>query len=185
MHHRCAVLLVGTLWSTALLAAPPSPDAHVHGMAELKVAIDGARLEIDLESPLENLLGFEHAPRTEQQRAAVRAMATRLRQAQTLFVPTPAAQCRLMAVRLESAALPAALLGEAPPKASEVAKDADGHADLDASFTFQCAAPASLKGMEVALMKAFSGLRRLSVSLAGPKGQSATVLTPGKRTVSW
>lgn len=185
MHSRCVLLLGSALCSTALLAAPPSPGPHAHGAANLTVAIDGKQIEIHLESPLESLLGFEHSPRTEPQRAAVRTMARRLRQAQNLFVPTPAARCRLATVRLESAALTATLLGEAPMKESTAASEADGHTDLDASFLFQCDVPDSLKGMDVDLMRAFSGLRRLSVSIAGPRGQSAVVLIPGKRTVAW
>lgn len=185
MNHRCGVFLIGMLYSTLLFAAPADPGAHRHGVAELQVAIDGDRLVISLESPLDNLLGFEHAPRTDKQRSAVRAMASRLRQAQSLFVTTPAAQCRLLTVQLVSAALPAALLGEPDPPATQAGGQADGHSDLEASFTFQCPASDQLKGMEVALMKAFTGLRQLSVSVAGPRGQSAVVLTPGKRTVQW
>ena len=42
-----------------------------------------------------------------------------------------------------------------------------------------------LKGMEVGLMQAFPGLTKLKVLVVGPKGQSASVLLPGKRTVIW
>lgn len=166
-------------------ASAHEPGAHVHGLAELRVAVDGPGLEIALESPLDNLLGFEHAPRSDTQRAAVRAMAGKLRQAQSLFVPTAAAQCTLAAVQLSSAALPADLLGETKRSSGDASRDEDGHADLDATFTFKCASPAQLKGMDVTLMLAFPGLRKLNVSVAGPRGQSATVLAPGQRVVSW
>jgi len=166
-------------------AATPAPGAHAHGVAELRVVVDGAQLDIALESPLDNLLGFERPPRTDRERAAVRAMAAKLRQAQTLFVPTAAAQCTLAAVQLSSAALPADLLGEPKAAAVDAKMDDDGHADLDASFSFKCATPARLVGMEVGLMSAFPKFRKLNVQLVGPKGQSATVLRPGKRTVAW
>ena len=50
------------------------PGPHVHGVASLQVAVDGNTLTLNLESPLDNVLGFEHAPRSEKQKAAVRSM---------------------------------------------------------------------------------------------------------------
>lgn len=177
-------LAAAALLCSAAVTAAPTLGAHVHGAAELRVVVDGNQLELGLESPLDNLLGFEAAPRTEAQRAAVRTMAAKLRQAQTLFVPTASAQCTLASVQLSSSALPAELLGETKP-AAESRPAESGHADLDATFTFQCAAPAQLKGLEVRLMQAFPGLRKLDVQVAGPRGQSGTTLTPAKRTISW
>ena len=188
MLSRFVFVALGALAAASLVpkgAAAHEPGAHVHGVAELHVAIDGHALEIDLESPLDNLLGFEHPPRSDSERAAVRAMAARLRQAQTMFVTSAAAQCKTTKVQLASAALPAELLGETPAAAGAATQDADGHADLDASFSFECQAPERLKGMEVGLMQAFAGFRRINVSVAGPRGQSSVVLTPGQRTVAW
>ena len=175
------------LMSLALGAAAATRElgAHVHGVAELRVVIDGNQLSISFESPLDNVVGFERAPRTDKERSAVRSMATRLRQAQTLFVTTPAAQCKLVSVQLVSAALPADLLGEPKPTKVEGSKEGEGHADLDASFTFNCANASQLKGMDVGLMQAFPGLRKLNVQVVGPKGQSATTLVPGKRALAW
>ena len=177
-------------WAAAALvacfaASAHEPGAHVHGAAELRVTVDGNELDIELESPLDNVLGFEHAPRTDKERGAVRAMALKLRQAQNLFEPTAAAQCTLSSVQLESAALAPELLGEPKPAQPEAKKDEDGHADLDASFGWRCAAPEKLTGMDVRLMQAFPGLRKLTVQVVGPRGQSSTVLSPSQRTVKW
>ena len=89
------------VWLPCLLAAIsllPLPAlagktaAHVHGVASLEVAIDGGTLTLQFETPLANLLGFEHAPRNEKQKQAVRAMADRLREAGAVFTPSPAAR---------------------------------------------------------------------------------------------
>ena len=45
--------------------------AHEHGSAALNVALDGNMLFIELESPWNNIVGFEHAPNTEEQKALV------------------------------------------------------------------------------------------------------------------
>ncbi len=169
-------------------ASAEEPGAHVHGVAEMRIVIDGSRLEIALETPLDNVLGFEHAPRDDRQRDAVRAMAAKLRTPQ-MFLPSPAARCKAVSTKLESAVLPAALLGEAgpavaPAPAQPAAKE-EVHADLDATFTWNCDAPAQLKGLDTGLMQAFRGLRQVNVQVVGPGGQSATRLKQGQRSLAW
>ena len=88
--------------------------AHVHGAAELNVGVENDTLRITLESPLDSLLGFERAPKGDKELDKVRRMANQLRQADKLFLPTPGAGCRLVNVKLESAVIDPAVLGEAP-----------------------------------------------------------------------
>ena len=151
----------------ALAAALPAwaGKAHEHGAARLDVALEGTTLTIALDTPLDGLLGFERAPRSEaEKRAAEKAVAT-LRAADALFVIDPAAGCALASVTLESAPLK---LGSAP-----AAKD-DGHGDLAGEFVFRCqAAPAFL---DAGLFKAFARMSRLDVQVAAPKGQHKRVL---------
>ena len=165
------------------------PGAHVHGLATLEVAIDGAAVQINLDSPLDNLLGFERAPRNEKERQSVRAMAAKLHQAATLFVLTPAAQCRLESAELESAVLAPSLLAPVADsgKGSDTAKaDApDAHAELAATWHFQCAVPQALQGVEVRLFQQFSGLKRIDAATVGPKGQSSAKLSPKSTRLKW
>lgn len=68
MEHRA------TRWSVAcfLLETPGGAiaalHAHEHGAASLRVAVDGGLPTMTSSNPLENLLGFEHAPRTPARR---------------------------------------------------------------------------------------------------------------------
>ncbi len=167
--------------------------AHVHGVAELSVGVENDTLRIALESPLDSLLGFERAPKGNKELDKVRRMANQLRQADKLFLPTPAAGCRLVNVKLESAVLDPALLGEAPV-ARSAAKATHGdhragtgheHADLDAEFTFHCAQPAALQGLEVKLFDAFPGYRQIRAQVVTAKRQSAAKLSPQASTLNW
>lgn len=83
---------------------------HVHGSATLEIAIDDAAVQINLNSPLDSLLGFERAPRNQKERQVARIMASKLHQADSLFIFTPAAECRLESARLESPLLSPELL---------------------------------------------------------------------------
>jgi hypothetical protein len=129
---------------------------------------------LSLESPLDNLLGFERMPRTEQQKAAVRDMAARLNKVATLFVPTPAAFCRAESIKLDSPVL--------DPKKNTVG---DAHADLDAEFIFRCQSPDALRDLEVTLFDEFPNLRQLDVQVVSSRGQSAAKLSSRQRRITW
>jgi len=48
-----------------------SAESHTHGDASLAVVVEGSKVIVELETPLYNLVGFEHAAETEKQKAAV------------------------------------------------------------------------------------------------------------------
>ena len=115
---------VGTAWAAG--------KAHEHGALKLDVAIEGNKLAIEMEAPLDNLLGFERAPRTDAERKAAADVLARLRspdKGSSLFVLDAAAQCTLSKAEVQAPVL--------EPGAKAAAKDE--HADLDASYEFSCA----------------------------------------------
>jgi hypothetical protein len=169
---RCLWFALFALLAGASLAREPRP--HAHGVATLRVAVDGSTLSLNFESPLENLLGFEHAPRSDAEKAAVRALRERLQQPEKLFVPTPAARCTSKSVSLESPVFEAKSSGEQ-----------SGHADLDAEFIFTCERPGELRDLEVRLFDTYPGTRRIDVQVAAPRGQAAARLSAGQRRVAW
>ncbi len=209
LRNRCArngvlaaalLALTGGIPETA--AAGP---AHQHGTARLTVAIDARSLTIELETPLDGVLGFEHAPRTERHKTQVREMAQRLARGGSLFAPAPGAACALVRFEAHSPVLPPALLSGGDPGSGSaavrtapsdrsVASDRSGHAghthrtehaDLEARWTFACAHPAQLRQIDVRLFDAFPRLQRIDVEIAGPSTQSGARLTRAQRVVRW
>ena len=167
-------LLLLCLAAPAFAAHDHDHHAHVHGVAKLEVAVEGGQIDLHLESPLEALLGFEHAPRTDKERAAVVRMRQTLEQGGKLFAPTAAAGCKLVSVQVE-----------APSLESGHSGGHEEHGDLDADFRFACAKPGKLTGMEVRLSDAFPGMRRIDAQVVSGKGQSAARLTAKMRFLSW
>lgn len=157
-------------------------QAHVHGVAKLEVAVEGGRIDLHLESPLEALLGFEHAPRSDKERAVVARMRQTLEQGGRLFAPTAAAGCKLVSVQVEA---PVLEVGHKEHGHNEKHDKHEGHGDLDADFRFTCAQPGKLTGMEVRLSDAFPGMRRVDAQVVSGKGQSAARLTAKMRFLSW
>ena len=141
-------------------ASRAAGHTHVHGVARLDIAVEAARLIVQMESPLDNLLGFERAPRTDAERRQADALVAQLKTADAMFKIDPAAQCTLAHVELASAALK---LGSPDP--SE-----DGHADIDASFEFHCAEATKAAYIDVGLFEA-SRMQQIEVQVATPRGQ--------------
>lgn len=184
----CAALAM--LAGTAVQAQGPKHGAHQHGVAQLQVAVDGNVLEITLESPLDNLLGFERAPRTNAERETVRRMAQRFHAAAGLFTPTPAANCTPQGAELASDILDPALLAPAgststPATAAGAAQAGEGHAELAATVRFECANPAALKGLDVGLFKAFPKFRQIDAAVATGSSQRGSKLTAQLSSLSW
>jgi hypothetical protein len=186
-----AILLLGLAFP---VHAAHQHGAHEHGLARLNIAVEEGGLTIELDSPLESLIGFEHAPATEAQRLAVRDMAGRLRRADAIFILTPAARCTPVSVTLESEVLDPALLAEPAPAATPAppgTEHADhgeaehGHGDLEAMFEFACAEPGRLNSVNVRLFETYSGLREIEAQLVAPGGQSSAELTPEATTLRW
>ncbi|MEO5343231.1 MAG: DUF2796 domain-containing protein [Gammaproteobacteria bacterium SHHR-1] len=137
-------------------------SAHVHGQAQLNLVLDGDTLLIELQSPAANLLGFEHAPRTAEQREYLQHTAEGLRQAQRLFVFTPQDACQLQQVALDSPLLEA-----------EAGEDHD-HADISAHYHYQCQAP---ERIEVRLFAEFPAIQVLHAQMVSSDTQQQKALT--------
>jgi hypothetical protein len=170
-HGLATLALMGAGIGLATPPASAHSKAHEHGVAKLDVVIEGPTLTIELDTPLDNLVGFERAPRTQAERQRVEAMSTRLKTPDTLFRTDAAAGCAAKAPTIEA---PVVGLGASAgtPAASQ------GHADLAARFEFECRSIGELRQIDVALFTAFSGFKRIEVQLAGPRGQSKRTLTP-------
>ncbi len=150
--------------------------AHQHGVARLDVAVEASRVTLYLDTPLDNLLGFERAPRTEAERQQADAAVARLTDAGTLFRIDGNAGCKLAKVTLTSAALGL----PTPVPAAAAAKDE--HADLEGHFEYSCSAGARAGFVEVGLFEAFAPMKRIELQVVSPKGQmKATLVRPASR----
>ena len=159
---KIPITLAFTAWLWGGLPAQAAEHAHAHGVAKLDVAVEATRVSLQLDSPLDNLLGFERAPRTDAERRQADAAMARLKAADSMFRIDPAAQCKLAHVELASAALK---LGKPDPEEEKA-----GHADIDGSFEFECVDAAKARYVDVGLFE-FARLQRLEVQLATPVGQ--------------
>lgn len=164
-------------------------EEHVHGAAELAMALDGNTLSIVFESPLFNLVGFERAPATAEEESGLSAARERLADGASLFVMNEDANCEEVSGSSQvGISIP---VDDADHDDHDQEDDHDedhdaaeheqeeGHADVLAEYTFSCETPRRLDRIETGLFDAFPGLEEIETIYLGPSKQSAMTLSPG------
>jgi len=182
--------------------------AHVHGAAKLQVAIDGNTATVMLDSPMDSLVGFEHAPGNDAEKAAISKLVSALNKPESLFVFSPAAGCAPSSVKLDSPLIADQTQkdnkahkgnGDHEEEHAHAHKDnkeheeheehkhdkQQTHSDLDGEFVFTCKTAGQLKGLTVNLFDVAANLQDLDVEVAGPEKQTAAELSSKKRSVNW
>lgn len=84
-HSHLVLVCIGLLLPGLAAAERRDHDAHVHGTAAMDVAVLGGEVEIALRSPAMNIVGFEHASRTEEQEHSLQEAIETLRDGTALF----------------------------------------------------------------------------------------------------
>ncbi|AYC31417.1 DUF2796 domain-containing protein [Pseudomonas cavernae] len=156
-----------------------SLGAHEHGVATLNVALDAQALEIALESPAMNLLGFEHAASSAEDQARVAAARAQLEQPLALFGLPAAAGCSVSAKDLRSPLFGGPAEKHEHGDDDHAAAHESEHSDIDAGYKLSCSHPEALEGLDLGVFfKAFPATQKLKVQLIGPNGQQGAELTP-------
>lgn len=169
-------------------------DAHEHGAALLNVAQEGEALFVEFISPSVNIVGFEYAPSTDEEKALVDTAVSDLSEGLTLLSPDNAANCELLSAEVESEITDEHEEGE--HKESEDAEnehsedeeeheegeheeEGEIHSEFHASYEFSCANPDALSGFDLSgLFALYPGLLDLDVQYALANGQGAAELNP-------
>ncbi|MCP5231116.1 MAG: DUF2796 domain-containing protein [Zoogloeaceae bacterium] len=148
---------------------------HVHGVAALNIALEGDEVHIELESPAANIVGFEHAPSSEADHAALDQAVARLKHGDALFRFNAEAGCRM-----EMAKVTSALLAEVHEK-----HEGEAHSDIEAAYHFECAQPGELTALTVELFEAFPATGEIEVQYVIESKQGAAELTPSAHVVNF
>jgi hypothetical protein len=140
--------------------------AHEHGAAKLSLAVGAEGIDIMLESPATNIVGFEHAATTNADKQKLADAKKKLEAGADLFAFNAEAGCTL-----KSAEVVSALLGNVKTATH------DDHSDMDVAWAFTCTAPAELTEVTTKLFAAFpDGFQHLKTEWVTDKGASAVEL---------
>lgn len=143
--------------------------AHVHGQANVDLAVDNGALELTLAAPGMGVLDYERPPTNEPERAALQRALTVLRDGRWLTLPS-AAQCTRIRADAQAQGF--------QPQSGTTGSTTHAHAGFTASLAYRCANPAALRVVLVTLPTVFPGLREVIVNTATAAGQGRSIVTP-------
>jgi hypothetical protein len=145
--------------------------AHAHGVGQLQIAIDGAVVRGELQSPMESLLGHEYLPRSQAQKNALAQLRQSLTNPAYVMLPVAAAQCQVT----DSLATSPMFEG----------RDSGGHSSLLFAFAFRCEQPQQLRKIDFPLFAKHPRLKEIEVELVAPAVQRALRIKAAQPQLVW
>ena len=194
----CRLLSVVLLLSATPIAAQIERQhgAHVHGEATGTLAVDGSMINVQLDIPGHNLVGFEHPPRTDEQQRVLDQTIQALQTGAWLQF-NDSAECALQSV----SAMP---LGfghndsDAGGHGSAVHDhehdhdhdhnhdhDHEGHARFELTAAVVCGRPGSVQWAEIQLFSEFPNNALMAVDVLTARSAFQARLTPNAPRIDW
>lgn len=164
------ILWPGLMGQMAFVHAEEHHDhmPHVHGAATLSIALEGNQLQMELDSPAINLVGFEHQPYNNQQRQSVEDAIRLLKDVKKLLTFPDQAGCLPIEVHVET---PLTEHGHGAAYDHDEGK----HADFHGYYKMQCR---SLQFIEMQpLFRAFKGVEKVTCQIVTAKKQIVKEVT--------
>lgn len=181
----CAVISASAIAADDHEEHHTSHGAHVHGEATLTLALEGSDVEIMLESPAANIIGFEYKAATEEEKRIEKQAADTLKSA-GMFTFS-GADCELEKVVV---ALPGVGSEAAHDEHGDHHDDHDSHhneapekhSEVLANYHYHCEKLAELEQVSTGLFKAFPKLKKIEAMWVSGSGQGAVELS-GEKSV--
>ena len=156
--------------------------AHEHGAAELTIAIVGGEIAIDLQTPAFNVLGFEYAPVSEEEKTLLSESVAALA-AGNLLQLDPSAGCTLVEADVDSE-----LLGDDHGDEEHADEDHgdEVHNDMTAAYLFICEQGDEVRSLDASpLFARFPNFEAIRVQWLSETQQSAATLSPEEPVLSF
>lgn len=195
------VLLAACLSALPTLGWAQAGHVHQHGAGQLDLVIDGTAVVLDITAPGADIVGFEHAPGTSVEHAAVQRARGYLTDDAALIQWPAAAQCTRQGMVLhhpgDAAADAAHHPGHEHGKTSHDAHAhghasaptahaaTEGHGEWHVQYQYRCEVPAALDQLHLAWFARFPESRELRVQALTPGGQIGGVVTAAQPVVRW
>ena len=140
--------------------------AHQHGVGHLDAALEGQLLDIALTIPGADIVGFEHEPRTDNQKQALVSAHDTLSAPNDMIALPTAANCTAVEAVIES-----------DHGAADSSDNGHQHADFHIHYQFECQNPDALASVELTLFQHFESLEQVQVQAVSEHSQVGTTLT--------
>lgn len=159
-------------------------DPHVHGVAEINIAVEGAKATVEFRAPAESVMGFEHEAKSESDRkkrdAALRTVQTKMNQ-MVLF--DPKLGCRFSDAKTQVVEEQEERSKESPGKAAQEPKDqkkSGEHREVHGTFSVACDKPLAGSRVRFGVSKVFRDIQETKVQVVGDSGQAGATIKRDK-----
>jgi len=144
-----------------------SHGAHSHDTAEINIAVDGTKGDIELHVPAMGVVGFEHVATTaadkKKQADALAGLKAKISQ---IVLLDAAAGCKIS------------------PKTVEIEQEEEDHAHVDADFSVSCAKPLGGTKATFAMTRAYPSITTVKVQVVGATGSTGAEIKNDKGFVT-
>jgi Protein of unknown function (DUF2796) len=153
---------------------------HVHGHGTLDIAVEKQRVQMELVAPGMDIVGFEHAASTDEQKTAVEKATTELSQPLDVFKLPKSAGCSVadakVAIEPESHHDGDDDHDEDHDEHAGADHDHDehaGHNQFHMTYALDCAKPSELTSIKFDYFAKFAGAQSLTVNVVTAKAQNS------------
>jgi G3E family GTPase len=172
-------------------------SAHVHGVVEFNIAQDANELLMEITAPGADVVGFEHAPQTDEQKHQLEAAVAQLKDANSIFTLAASAGCKVEHKSVTHT------LGEDSHKGHDHHDDHEhhdehkghdhhddheGHSSSHGEFTveyhFECSDIAKLDEINTNWFSHFPNTESIKVNVLTDTKQAAMQLSKGESKIS-
>ena len=176
---------------------------HEHGHGAIDIVMEAEEVVIEIRIPAVNVVGFEHAPRDDEEHEAIRRALVPFEDASSALVLPGEAGCEVENVRASIAGMTheserhqdEAGNGheqhghdthghkEHDYEEHEEQADEEDHSELHATYHLHCHAPGQLRQVDMRVLKHLHDIEEIDVRLVTPDAQRALTLHAGKTVI--
>ena len=165
-------------------AIAESQKAHVHGLVTMTLALEKETLEIQIESPAESLLGFEHKARQSKEKQVVRKTEKLLNAPELLF-SFKGASCKPKVSTVDLSRLITSKDNhDKDHENHSKGYDGSSHSEVSASYLFYCEQGENLDTVSVSLFELFPGIVKINAMWITESRQGAELLNSKRNIIS-
>ena len=178
-----AAIILGFTAFQASAESKRQMDAHQHGHGKLNLAVEGQTLQMELEVPGVDIVGFEHAARSASDQAKVKIGKKKLFEPLALFSLPTAAECKITSSSVmvegenETRGSGHDAHGHSHDEKHHEDGDSESHSEFHAEYTFTCSNVNAITEIAFPYFDAFPNSEELAVTIITDKSQKAFEVT--------
>ena len=155
-------------------------DSHEHGAANLKMVLEGEKLQIEFEVPSESLIGFEHFPKSQSNRENFSDAIKILSDPSRLFSMSSKAECLLVGMSISQS-----LFSNEEEHGHDESEEEHGHdesekseihSEFKSNYSWNCHHLDEIDSIGSQLMSIFPKIEEIRVNWISNNGQGALEL---------